>query len=172
MRACAFTSVWACACVCVRLCVCASAWMRAGPSACASCVRACLCVRLSTLCVCVHIRVRTCGRDINGTRRVLVGHSMAYSCSWGVLWGTYRVLPESAYVRVWLCIFWGCMAHHNGGARHCTGALGKLAPPEGYSTSTHVGVLSCGPSLRVRLRRDADADHRRAGRRSVGYELL
>jgi hypothetical protein len=46
--------------------------------------------------------------------------------------------------------------------------------------------MSCGPSLRARLRRDAysyadahtgalgniRADHRRAGRRSVGYELL
>jgi hypothetical protein len=31
------------------------------------------------------------------------------------------------------------MAHHNGGAQHCTGALGELAPPQGYSTSTHVG---------------------------------
>jgi hypothetical protein len=87
------------------------------------------------------------------------------------------------------------MAHHNGGAWHCTGALSELAPPEGYSTSTHVGFLSCGPSLRARLRSDADArantetddaladahscaladaraDHRRAGRRAVGYELL
>jgi hypothetical protein len=80
----------------------------------------------------------------------------------------------------------GCMTHHTGDARHCTGAFRKLAPPSGYSTSTHVGLLSCGPSLRVRLRRDALAEpldahacalanaragDRRAGRCSVEYEL-
>ncbi len=52
----------------------------------------------------------------------------------------------------------GCVSHTTGGARHGTGALGALAPPEGYSTSTHVGLLSCGPSLRVRLCSDAPAD--------------
>ncbi len=73
------------------------------------------------------------------------------------------VLPESAYVRVTLCILGGCMAHHNGDARHCTRARGELTAPDGYSTSTHVGVMSCGPSLRVRLRPDADAlQHARA----------
>jgi hypothetical protein len=92
----------------------------------------------------------------------------------------------------------GCISHTRGGARHGTGALGKLAPPEGYSTSIHVGLLSCNPSLRVRRRSDARAEalagaladtaddtltdafaheqnartgDRRAGRCSVGYEL-
>jgi hypothetical protein len=82
----------------------------------------------------------------------------------------------------------GWITHPKRGARHCTAALGELAPPEGYSTSTHLGFLSCAPSLRVRLRRDRDAsarantetdatlanaraDHRRAGRCAVGYEL-
>jgi hypothetical protein len=50
------------------------------------------------------------------------------------------------------------MTYHNGDARHGTGALGELAPPEEYSSSTHVGLLSCGPSLRVRLRSDARAE--------------
>ncbi len=51
----------------------------------------------------------------------------------------------------------GRLTHRKRGARHCTGALGELAPPEGYSTSTHAGFLSCGLSLRVRPRSDADA---------------
>ncbi len=63
------------------------------------------------------------------------------------------------------------------------GALGELAPTKGYSTSTRIGILSCGP-LSVRPRRDSHADahsdavtnarahHCRAGRCAVGYELV
>ena len=50
------------------------------------------------------------------------------------------------------------MTHRKRNAWHCTETLGELAPPEGYSTSTHVGFLSCGPTLRVRLRSHALAD--------------
>jgi hypothetical protein len=56
----------------------------------------------------------------------------------------------------------GSISHTTGGARHGTGALCKLAPPEGYSTSIHVVLWSCNPSLRVRLRRDARADDARS----------
>ncbi len=115
-------------------------------------------------------------------------------CALGYL-GGFPIKRLRACVAVHLL---GCVPHTTGGARHGTGALGKLAPPEGYSTSTHVGLLSCNPSLRVRLRSDARAEalvgaladtaddtltdafaheqntragDRRAGRCSVGYEL-
>ncbi len=75
-------------------------------------------------------------------------------CTLGYLGGSPRKSVR-ACVAVHL---WGYMTHRKRGARHCTGALGELAPPDGYSTSTHVGFLSCGPSLRVRLCSDALAN--------------
>jgi hypothetical protein len=91
------------------------------------------------------------------------------------------------------CIFGGWYGTpQEGRTVYCMGALGELAPPEGYSTSTHLGFMSCGPSPRVRPRRgtdadadtstdaipadahsyalaDARADHRRAGHRRAGH---
>ena len=60
----------------------------------------------------------------------------------------------------------GSMTHPIRDARHCMGTLGQLAPPEGNSTSIHVVLLSCNPSLRVRLRRDARADDARSNARA------
>jgi hypothetical protein len=183
---CVFVGVRACAVVvCVRMHTCGLArlWVHARLRARSACVRfMCACVSVCAFgCVRASVLFRgTLGllrwylRGINGTRGVLEGTRgvlKPYSCfcqvalegfsqAHGVLRGAP---PESAYVRLTLCIFRGCMPHRKSGARHCTGALGELAPPEGYSTSTHLGFISCGRSLRVRLRRDADAD--------AGYEL-
>ncbi len=165
-------------CVCVASCCVlrVHAW---GPPACAG-LRAYLCG-----CVCARFRVRTRGcatqactrgtlwllrwylRDINGTRRVLGGALdgalkiqsrgtqgvlVLMGCTLGYLGGYSREVPT----RVCDCASSGlCGTSQERRMALQRGALGELAPPKGYSTSTHVGFLSCGPSPRVRLRRHA-----------------
>jgi hypothetical protein len=76
---------------------------------------------------------------------------MLMGCTLGYLGGTPRKCARACVAVHRL----GRLTHRKRGARRCTGALGELAPPEGNSTSTHAGFMSCGPSLRGRLRRDA-----------------
>ena len=170
---------------CVFACVCVgSAW------ACARvCVHVCLCVSRDGVFAFAGVRVFVLlggalgdvkgysGRTHASVKRSSRGSHRLMGCTVGYLGGTPRKCVRAGVAVHRL----GCITHDNGDARHCTAALGELVPPEGYSTSTRIGFMSCGPSLRVRLRRDARADtavdaranaraHRRAVRCAVGYE--
>ena len=139
-------------CVCVRLC--------AHARVCARVLRACVCVCGLSACAFAGVRVAVllrgalgmislCWRDIKGTRRVLEGPRGVLEGTPGHSRGTHRLMGCTlGYLggfpikRLRACVavhLLGCIPHTRGGARHGTGALGELAPPEGYSTSTHVG---------------------------------
>ncbi len=100
-RACAFA--WVCACASLRAC--APALL--GPSACATCVSAYVCVSFAFACAYARLGMATQACTTRGYSRaaplVLAGHQRrvlgeyprgtvaalkAYSCSWGILWGT------------------------------------------------------------------------------------
>ena len=115
----------ACASVCVCVCLCARVCLDAWASVCV-CMRAGLCARSACdrVCVCVHLRV------CKGVRMLLSSGPLGVlTSSRDPLWGTQGVLPENAYVRVWLCTFWvvyhgRCTARHGSSRR--TGSTGGV----------------------------------------------
>ncbi len=136
-------------------------------------------------------------RDMEGTRRVLEGYSRALeghsSGSRGVRmlllsgplavlagsWGTLGYSGGTPRMCVRACVavpLLGRMTHHDGDARHCKASLSaNWLNRRGTRRVLTSAYVSCNPSLRVRLRRDALADarahHRRAGRCAVGCVL-
>ncbi len=138
-------------CVCMqRLCVHAR-----GPAR-ASCVRACVCVFIcarvplhayARLCyagghysgVLVGCSAGTCGVSTvlgeysRGTRSCTLAAVEGYSRRTRAH-GVYSGVPRGYPQRGRTCVLHCRLTHRKRGARHCTGALGELAPPEGYST--------------------------------------
>ena len=110
----------ACASVCVCMCLCARVCLDAWASVCV-CMRAGLCARSACdrVCVCVHLRV------CKGVRMLLSSGPLGVlTSSRDPLWGTQGVLPENAYVRVWLCTL---LAEYSPRAHRLDAALSLLA---------------------------------------------
>jgi hypothetical protein len=185
----------ACVSVCVRLHVC----MHARGSV--RVLRACVCVWLE--CVCISGCARCCATQggssdaqlvlagyegySEGTRGVLDGYSRRThalvkrssrgshrltGCTLGYSGGTPRMCVRACDAVPLL----GRMAHHDGDARHCKASLSAhWLNRRGSRRVLTSAYVSCNPSPRVRLRRDARADarahHRRAGRCAVGCVL-
>ncbi len=148
----------ACACMrlfgCARLCGCVGAHLRAQ-----ACVRACLSV---FICVCAHSRAHAqlCYPGVHYS-------GVLSSCSAGTC-GISRVL--GAYLRG---TRWRTLAYSYSWGVLWRTRQGTQDPVEGYSRRTHThGVYSGIRRAHTCTLANTRADHRRAGRCAVGYELL